>query len=334
MVGLKKINVALLVGGASAEREVSKHSSQGIYEALIELGYQVTLIDPAYGILQPSKPEDFFAANDLFPVSARNYLEAVNSSLFDEIDAAFLGLHGEWGEDGIIQSLLELRNIKYTGSDVLASSLTMDKMMSKIVMRDHNISVPEGFVIDKNYDYESILQKIKNNFIFPLIVKPNDQGSTFGLTVCEKEEDLKNAIALSFQYSRKTLIEEFIPGRELTVGILADQVLPVLEIRPKHALYDYECKYTTGMSEYIVPAELPEELAGQIKAQAQRAFISLGCKGYARIDFRLNGAGEFYCLEVNSLPGMTSTSLLPKAAKAVGLSFPQLVEKIIALALA
>jgi D-alanine--D-alanine ligase len=328
-----KLNIALIVGGASAEREVSKHSSQAIYNSLLELGYSVTLIDPGYGLNQPENQQDFFSEKDLFPVSARNYLEAVNSSLFDNIDVAFLGLHGEWGEDGIIQSLLELRNIKYTGSDVLASSLTMDKMMSKIVMRDHNISVPDGFVIEKNYFYETVLQKIKNDFKFPLIVKPNDQGSTFGLTVCEKEEDVKDALTLSFQYSDKTLIEEFIPGRELTVGILDNKVFPVLEIRPKHKLYDYECKYTKGMSEYIVPAELPEQLAMQIQEQTRCAFISLGCRGYARADFRLNDAGKFYCLEVNSLPGMTATSLLPKAAKAVGISFTELVEKIVNLAL-
>jgi len=292
------------------------------------------LIDPGYGINQPEHAEDFFSDKDFFPVSARNYLEAVNSTLFDDVVVAFLGLHGEWGEDGIIQSLLELRNIKYTGSDVLASSLTMDKMMSKIVMRDHGISVPNGFVIQKNYSYEPVLQKIKKEFTFPLIVKPNDQGSTFGLTVCEKEDDIKNALTLSFQYSNKTLVEEFIPGRELTVGVLADKVLPVLEIRPKHNLYDYECKYTKGMSEYIVPAEIPEKIAEQIQEQTKLAFISLGCRGYARADFRLNEAGEFFCLEVNSLPGMTATSLLPKAAKAVGISFPQLVEKIVNLALA
>jgi len=330
----KKLNVALLVGGASAEREVSKHSSQAIYAALTELCYSVKLIDPGYGIHQPEKPEDFFSDKEFFPVSARNYLEAVNSSLFDDVDVAFLGLHGEWGEDGIIQSLLELRNIKYTGSDVLASSLTMDKMMSKIVMRDHNISVPNGFVIEKKYSYESVLQKIKSAFTFPLIIKPNDQGSTFGLTVCEKEDDVKNALTLSFQYSNKTLVEEFIPGRELTVGVLADKVLPVLEIRPKHNLYDYECKYKKGMSEYIVPADISKEIAEKIQEQTERAFISLGCRGYARADFRLNEAGEFFCLEVNSLPGMTATSLLPKAAKAVGISFPQLVEKIVNLALA
>ena len=330
----KKLNVALLVGGASAEREVSKHSSRAIYSSLVELGYTVKLIDPGYGINQPEQPEDFFSDKDLFPISARNYLEAVNSSLFDDVDVAFLGLHGEWGEDGIIQSLLELRKIKYTGSDVLASSLTMDKMMSKIVMRDHGISVPNGFVIEKSYSYELILQKIKNEFTFPLIIKPNDQGSTFGLTICEKEDDVQKALSLSFQYSDKTLIEEFIPGRELTVGILADKVLPVLEIRPKHNLYDYECKYTKGMSEYIVPAEIPEEIAKQIQEQTGRAFVSLGCRGYARADFRLNDAGKFYCLEVNSLPGMTATSLLPKAAKAVGISFTQLVEKIVNLALA
>jgi len=329
----KEINVALFLGGASAEREVSKHSSQAIYHALVELGYSVTLIDPAYGINQPEKSQDFFSDVNVFPITSRNYLEAVNSALLDGIDVAFLGLHGQWGEDGIIQSLLELRNIKYTGSDVLASSLTMDKMMSKIVMRDHGISVPNGFVAEKNYSYEKILQKIKAEFTFPLIVKPNDQGSTFGLTVCEKEDDIEKALTLSFQFSNKTLVEEFIPGRELTVGVLGDNILPVLEIRPKHTLYDYECKYNSGMSEYIVPAELPEEIASQIQRQTKRAFDSLGCRGYARADFRLTETGKFFCLEVNSLPGMTSTSLLPKAAKSIGISFTQLIETIVNLAL-
>jgi len=329
----KNRTVALLVGGASAEREVSKHSSEGIYQALLELGYTVKLIDPAYGIKQPINSQDFFTHENHFPVSARNYLEAVNSSLFDDVDIAFLGLHGEFGEDGIIQSLLELRGINYTGSGVAASSLTMDKMMSKLVMRHHHVSVPEGFVVDKNYSLNKIVDEITSKYSFPLVVKPNDQGSTFGLSICEKEDEIVAALDLAFRYTKKVLVEEFIPGRELTVGVLGNQVLPVLEIRPKHALYDYECKYTAGMSEYICPADIPENLAERIKAAALQAFAVLGCSGYARIDFRLNAHNEFYCLEVNSLPGMTSTSLLPKAAKAIGISFTELVDTIISLAL-
>lgn len=329
-----KINVALIVGGASTERDVSKLSGKEIYDALNKLGYSYKIIDPAYGINQPQNDEDFFSEKNYFPVSERNYLTAIDSNLFDDIDVAFLALHGKWGEDGTIQSLLKMRGIKFTGSDVLPSSLSMNKWMSKVIFKQNDIKVPEGFLVEKNkYVLNDLIIKIKNTFKFPVVVKPNDEGSTFGLSVCQNESDFEKALNFSFQYSSNTLIEKFISGREITVGILEQTVLPVLEIKPKHNLYDYECKYTHGMSEYIVPADIPENIFGAIQEKTLVAFNSLGCKSYARVDFRLDENNNFYCLELNTLPGMTSTSLLPKMAKAIGISYENLVDKIIKIAI-
>src|SRR3972149_1559562 len=258
---LRKLKIALVVGGTSTERNVSKSSGQSIYKALLSLGCNPIVVDPAYGINQPKDKSSFFAHDDTLEISNLNYVRVVNSKLFDNVDIAFLALHGKWGEDGTIQSLLELRGVKYTGSKVLASALAMDKIMSKI------------------------------------------------------------------------LFEEFIDGQEVTVAVLDNQPLPVLEIKPKHNVYDYECKYTSGMSEYEVPAKIPEEVVKQIQDQALAAHISLGCEVYSRADFRLSNELKPYCLEVNTLPGMTSTSLVPKMAKAVGISFEELIEKIITLSL-
>lgn len=329
-----KINVALIVGGASTEREVSKLSGKEIYNALKKSGYKIKIIDPAYGINQLQNKEDYFCDKNFYPISERNYLTVIDSNLFDDVDVAFLALHGKWGEDGTIQSLLKMRGIKFTGSDVLPSSLSLDKGMSKIIFKQNDIQVPEGFVIEKNnYNLKNVLDKIKNSFDFPIVVKPNDEGSTFGLSICQNENDFEKALNLSFQYSDKTLIEKYISGREITVGILEQTVLPVLEIKSKHNLYDYECKYTHGMSEYIVPAEIPENVFKAIQEKALIAFNSLGCKSYARVDFRLDENNNFYCLELNTLPGMTSTSLLPKMAKAIGISYENLVDKIIKIAI-
>jgi D-alanine-D-alanine ligase len=174
---------------------------------------------------------------------------------------------------------------------------------------------------------------IESEFGFPSVIKPNDQGSTVGLTVCKNSSEVSDALELSFRFSAKTIIEEYIPGKELTVAILEDKALPVLEIKPKSGLYDYASKYTSGMSEYIVPAEIPAEVAEKMQEEALLAFNALGCEVYARADFRMNNKFETFCLEVNTLPGMTATSLVPKMAKAVGISFEQLIERIIHLSL-
>lgn len=326
----KKLKIALLVGGSSPEREVSKESGKSIAQAVKSLGHDLILIDPSYGNNQPQEENSFFEKEDYAEVKTENYVEALNSHLLDDVDLVFIGLHGKNGEDGTVQSLLELRGIKYTGSKVLSSALAMDKMMTKIMFQHFDVATPKWFVVDAEVkDYNLVSDKIKKFFGYPCVVKPNDQGSTVGLTICRGEREVENSIKLASQFSGKVLIEEYIPGREVTVGLLGQQTLPVLEIVPKHGLYDYEAKYTEGMSQYIVPADIPEDVAHHLQHQALLAFNSVNCSNYARVDFRLTNDNKNYCLEVNTLPGMTSHSLIPKMAKAVGISFNELIERII-----
>ena len=265
----EKPRIALLLGGTSPEKVVSKHSAASIYSAVKNLGYECKLINPAYGNYQPERPEDFFAEEDRYETTNRNYVEAVNSKMFDDVDLAFIGLHGKWGEDGTLQSLLELRGIKYTGSGVLSSALCMDKAMSKILFHHYGVTTPRWFSVDKkSFTIDSSIKMIEKDFGFPAVIKPNDQGSTVGLTVCKDSSQVKAAMDKSFEFSDKTLVEEYISGKELTVAILDDKALPVLEIKPKSGLYDFESKYTSGMSEYIVPADIPGDVAVKMQEQA------------------------------------------------------------------
>lgn len=333
-MNIRDLKIALLLGGTSPERDVSKSTAESMYKALVSLGCKPVLIDPAYGINQPKDLNTFFKYEDSTEISNSNYVRVVNSKLFDNVDIALLALHGKWGEDGTIQSLLELRGIKYTGSKVLASALAMDKIMSKILFQHYNVITPKWITIENHHnDYQYFIEKVKSDLGFPCVVKPNDQGSTVGVTICRSEDQLPAAFDLAKSFSTRILVEEFINGHEVTVAVLENQPLPVLEIKPKHNVYDYECKYTSGMSEYEVPANIPDEVAKQIQTQALAAHISLSCEVYSRVDFRLSNEMVPYCLEVNSLPGMTSTSLVPKMAKAVGISFEDLIEKIIQLSL-
>jgi len=328
----KKKRIALFLGGTSPEKEVSKSSAKSIYAALKNLGYN--LINPAYGENQPENADAFFAKEEFTEISNRNYVKTVNSNLLDNVDLVFLGLHGKWGEDGTIQSLLELRGLKYSGSKVLSSAMSMDKDMSKILFKHYGIPTPKWFsVVGSEIDKIAIAKRIEEEISFPCVIKPNDQGSTVGLTICEDKDSIVPAIELALKYSNKAMFEEFISGREMTVAILDDKSLPVLEVRPKHSVYDYECKYTTGMSEYFVPAEIPEKVFKNLQEQALLAHKCLECEVYSRVDFMLTENNEYFCLEVNTLPGMTSTSLVPKMAKAAGISFEELVEKIVELSL-
>lgn len=330
----EKFKIALLLGGTSPEREVSKKTAKSILSALRGKGHEVLPIDPAYGLNQPKDEVQLFDEKDFAELSNKNYIDIINSKLFDGIDLAFLALHGRWGEDGTIQSLLEMRGIKYTGSGILTSSLAMDKAMTKVVIEHAGVSTPAWLVADiDQQDYSEFPEKIRKLFGYPCIVKPNDQGSSVSLTVCKSDDDVIPAIKLALKYSDKALIEQFIPGRELTVAVLDGVALPILEIVPKSGLYDYESKYTSGKSEYIVPAPMPEEVRIDIQNQAVNAFKAVGCKCYSRIDFRLTEENKAYCLEINTLPGMTSLSLVPKAANAAGISFEELIDRIVNSAL-
>jgi len=327
-----KPKVVLLVGGTSPERQVSKMSAKGVLGALKNLQYPTIIIDPAYGLKQPKSEDEFFSEKDFDQISNHNCIDAINSDLFDKVDVVFSAMHGKWAEDGTIQALLELKGLKYTGSKVLASALAMDKEMSKLIFKQVGVQTAEWISVTDNR-FESVFDEIKNRIGFPCVIKPNDQGSTVGLTLVKDENQIEDAVQLALKFSSKALIEKYIPGREITVAILLNEALPVLEIVPRSGFYDYEHKYTSGMSEYIVPANIPADVAKEAQRQALIAFQSLGCEGYARVDFRLNDDNKIFCLEVNTLPGMTATSLVPKSAKAAGISFEELIDKIIRQAL-
>ncbi len=338
------MKILVLMGGTSAERDVSLASGEAIVKALKQAGHQVLALDTAQGqkLLSDDgkyipdgvkdKPPDL---RELEMVSKQQALEAIHSFDFSQVDVVFLALHGGQGEDGTIQALLDLTGKPYTGSGVLASALAMDKAMSKKIFECEGILTPEWFSVDESdpVAVSTVEKIIEKSFGFPCVVKPNNQGSTVGLTVVEKKQALAEALDSAREYSNHILIETYIAGRELTVGVLGDTPLPVVEIIPEHGIYDYECKYTHGKSRYVCPAEIPEEKAKEIQAIGLKAFQALGCEGYARVDFRYGEDDQFYCLEVNTLPGMTSLSLVPMAAKALGIEFPELVDKIAGLAL-
>ncbi|NOZ75760.1 MAG: D-alanine--D-alanine ligase, partial [FCB group bacterium] len=241
-------------------------------------------------------------------------------------DLVFLALHGGDGESGQVQAFLEILGIPYTGSGPLGSGLCMDKHLSKMVLAHHGLPTPEWIML-RNH------QSVQLPFDYPVVVKPNDLGSTIGLSIVELEPDVEPAIENAFQHADSVMIERFISGRELTVTILDNRALPIVEIRPKHGIYDYECKYTSGMSEYICPAEVPPDLTGEIQSLAETIFSVLKGRHYGRIDFRLDEENRPWCLEMNTLPGMTDTSLVPKAAAAANMDFNTLVNTMVKLAL-
>lgn len=344
------MKIILITGGPSAEREVSIASSKSILNALRSSGqHTVRVIDPINGSRDIPESEifgDTLSKNspslqkleEIHKTSSRNILKCIDSGFFDDADLAFLGVHGKFGEDGRIQTLLELRNIPYTGSGVFASALAMDKDISKIILESNGIKTPEWISITRgSYHGADVLnEQIHGITGYPCVVKPNDEGSTVGLTIVYpdlEDRKLPEAIDLAFKYSDKVLIEKYIKGRELTVPVIGDEAFPVIEIRPKDGFYDYEHKYTKGMTEYFCPAEIPAEIEMKAKEDALKAHKALGCSVYSRIDFILDENNNLYCLEVNTLPGMTDTSLVPKSAVANGMNFNQLIDRIIELSL-
>lgn len=341
------MNIIVLTGGSSAERNVALASGKAISAALKRSGHNVRVVDPVFGQNQPDEEtifqdrpvigKEFPTAEELHAFSNRKVMECINSSLFDNIDIVFLGLHGKFGEDGRIQSLLELRGVNYTGSGVTSSAMAMDKNISKIMFNHYNIPTAKWLMLKKGIsEAVKVDESIKLQIGYPAVIKPNDEGSTVGLSIVQPDvEDVQLGKALedAFAYSDHVMAEEYIDGRELTVAILGDQSLPVVEIKPKSGFYDYVHKYTKGFTDYFCPADLPEKLAIDIREKAMTAHRSLGCSVYSRVDFRLNSRGESYCLEVNTLPGMTELSLVPKAAGASGIQFEELLNRIIELSL-
>ncbi len=301
--------IGVLMGGPSSEREISLKSGKAVYEALNGSGFDVIAID--------IKTDDI-----------KENIRLIKSS---RISCAFLALHGHFGEDGKIQGILDILNIPYTGSGALASRLAMDKISARQIFSLHGINVPRYKTIDR-CSYSRISWNIGNKLSFPVVVKPSAHGSSIGLSIVNRIEDLDRAIGLAFGFDEKVLIEEYVPGREMTVGVLDDRALPVVEIVPKNKVFDYEAKYKAGMTDYIVPAQLESEVISSVQDTALLAHRLLGCSGCSRVDVILDSNNTPFVLEVNTIPGFTETSLLPKAAKAEGLEFSELCLKLIKLA--
>jgi D-alanine-D-alanine ligase len=336
------MNIAVLFGGISPERNVSIDGGKAVINALESKGHKVFPVDPAFGkdalrskdqIVSENK---FVSAEEMDSFNTRNLIECADLDIFDEVDVAFIVLHGENGEDGKMQALLELRGVPYTGSGVKASSLAIDKNSSKMIFTAAGILTPEWVIVPKedwdNYDY---FERIRSEFGYKLVVKPNNQGSTVGITIIEDGnlDDIHNAVIEASKYCDIVLIEKYIDGQEITVGIIGEEPLPLIEIIPEGGFYDYKHKYTKGKTQYICPAEINEDIAEFMQGIAQTAYLALDCKGFARADFRLNEDGEPYLMEINTIPGFTATSLVPMAAKEIGMDFPELCEKIIELTL-
>jgi D-alanine-D-alanine ligase len=303
--------VMVLKGGTSREREVSLKSGAAVAAALREMGHEVEELDVG---------EDF--------------LERL-PGMAGKVDAAFLVLHGRGGEDGTVQGALELARIPYTGSGVLASAAAMSKVMTKTIFRAEGIPVAADVVISRRdldaQGLEMISQGIGRDLGFPCIVKPDREGSTVGVSVAHNLDELEKGLEEAFFLDELALVEEYVSGREFTVGILGKEqmVLPVLEVRSSRGIYDYHCKYTTGMTDYLVPAPLEEGTSGLLQELALRAHNALRCEGVSRIDFIVEEGGRVCCLEANTLPGMTELSLIPKAAAAAGIDFHGVIRMIL-----
>jgi D-alanine-D-alanine ligase len=330
------VKITVLMGGTSAERDVSIASGLRIAAALRSRGHTVTSLDTALGVIDDATAATLLTAGvqqappdlaSLAAMSQRSLSPTVGT--LPEIrgaDVVFLALHGGQGEDGTLQAVFDLSGVRYTGTGQLGSAMAMDKDISKRLFRDNGVTTAEWLMAP------ATAAEVEAKVGFPVVVKPSKQGSTVGLTLVHEPRELEAAITEAYRYDDEVMLERFIRGRELTVGILGNEALPIGEIIPKHELYDYECKYTKGMAVEEFPAKLDAAVAALVQDQAVRAFRALKLRGYARIDFRLDDSGDCFCLEANTLPGMTELSLIPQAAAAAGISFPELCERIVQLA--
>jgi D-alanine-D-alanine ligase len=305
---MKKMTVALLSGGVSSEREVSLNSGDQVYDALDQEKYNIVRYDPK---------------TDL----ARLVEDAPG------IDAALIILHGPYGEDGTVQGLLELLNIPYQGSGVLGSSLAMNKLASKYLYEKADLPIPPYIALQKGDALEPAAWE--KQLGLPLVIKPNEAGSSVGMTIVKSLETIQKAVEKAFSHDSTLLIEGYIEGIELTAGVIGNKdllALPIIEIVPddEHEFFDYEAKYTAGVTQEICPARIDDEMTQKAQAYAKTAHTALFCKGYSRTDMILK-AGEIYVLETNTIPGMTATSLLPQAARVAGLSFSRLLDQLIDL---
>ncbi|MCR4788143.1 MAG: D-alanine--D-alanine ligase [Lachnospiraceae bacterium] len=352
--------IVVLAGGVSTERDVSLITGKQIYNALKRNGHDVILTDVFLGYDIPKEYEDkplseLFAADidwvkdipdikevdpDIDKVKAlrtdgtNSYFGPNVIRLCQEADVVFMALHGENGENGRIQACFDLMGIRYTGNDYISSALSMDKGLTKDIFSTYGIPSPKGMRIKKKeYLKQKSENRLDDSIGFPCIVKACCGGSSVGVSIAEGPEDYEKALNEAYKYDEEAIIEQYIKGREFSVCVMDGKSLPVIEIAPKTGFYDYKNKYQAGATVETCPADLPEDLSNDMRKCAEKVFRALRLNSYARMDFMLDEkTGKFYCLEANTLPGMTPTSLVPQEAAAVGISFDQLCEKIIELA--
>ncbi len=331
------MKIVVLCGGNGAERIVSLASGDAVGGWLASAGYDVVKLNPTqpeetFSANQPMAPPEIgiappqAASRGFNPSQVIKFLEALEKL---KPDLAFPILHGDWGENGTLQSLLEWIGLPYTGSAPLACALAMHKQKAKELWQPLNILTPKGIVVPFENAKKEKLENIFSEIGFPAVCKPLNGGSTVGLTIIRKPNEIARAVQAVVNLSDDVLIEQYIDGREMTVVMLNGEPLPVIEIRPHEGFYDYHNKYTSGRSDYICPAPIEDTVRDRMQKDAVNAYHSLGCSGFARVDFLLNSNNEAYCLELNTLPGMTQHSLVPKAAKAAGIEPPELVDRIV-----
>jgi len=334
------MKIAVLLGGDSPERDVSLASGAGVLKALRSKGHDAYAVDPA---LSPGAQAEPAATKigerppvDIAPLALEQAFAWLETGPVRAADVVFIALHGGRGEDGTIQALLEAAGLAYTGTGILGSALAMNKDRSKALFREARVQTAPHLLIDVSSDAArtKAASAIEASLGFPVVAKPNCQGSSVGFSFVPDPAALAEALALSARFGCDCVVERYIPGRELTAAILGREALPLVEIIPEGGFYDYKRKYTKGTSRYVAPARIEEEVGRRIRGEALRAFDALACRDYARVDFRVTEDGEPYCLEVNTLPGMTELSLVPMAARAAGIGFDELVERICAMAIA
>ena len=301
MADYRKKRVGVLMGGPSAERDVSMNTGAGIHRALLAKGYDAVRLEWTRDV-------------DL-AVALREH----------QVEVAWIALHGTYGEDGCVQGLLECMRIPYTGSGVTASAIAMDKVLSKRLFDERGIATPPWRVVASAAEAAKHARALG----YPVVVKPAREGSTVGISIVKSEPEIAQAVDVARKLHGLTLVERFIAGREVSVGVLDGEVLGSVEIKPRAELYDYDAKYLRGDTEYRVPAPMPKAYEEPILEAAARACEVIGCHGHARVDFRIDEKGDGWVLEINTLPGMTGTSLLPKIAAHAGMDYPTLVERVL-----
>ena len=340
------MKVVVLAGGTSTEREISIISGSGVCRALQERGHQAVLLDVFFGCSGEEAlagfPDDFDVdgAEAAMHEKTAGLEEALRSrreffgphvlELCQQADVVFLALHGANGEDGKVQAAFDLFGIRYTGTDYLSSAIAMDKAVTKTFFEAGSVPTPRGIRLEKNGEKQELSAA---GLEFPVIVKPCCGGSSVGVSIAENGEEYRKALEEAFAYEDQVVVEEFIRGREFSVAVIDGQAYPIIEIAPKEGFYDYKNKYTAGCTVDTCPAALSEEKTREMQEAAVRGAAALGITGYCRLDFMMRPDGRIYCLEANTLPGMTPTSLIPQEAAALGISYPELCERLIRISM-